>query len=183
MCKVSKHARIFEPKTTLWVVCVFSTIYRSWASLHITNSEKSQLSQKRVFGPVTSLTPPHNTHPHAHTPIPEFSGWISPSKNSVENVFLNRSHRSHHHKTPPNTSTHTHTRYHTAVSHNSADAGSAFITAAAPRRKSARRIPSSARQQRVSYDGGSARYRCHLANNGYACCSLGGSRLSATPRT
>ena len=77
---------------------------------------------------------------------------------------------------------HTHTMYHTAVSYNSADAALA-ITAVASRRKPAWRTPSSARQQRVSYDSSSARYRCHFANNGYACCSFGGSRLSATPRT
>ena len=53
----------------------------------------------------------------------------------------------------------------------------AAFTAAAARRKSAWRIPSSARQQRVSYDGSSARHRCHFASNGYACCSFGGSRL------
>ena len=63
-----------------------------------------------------------------------------------------------------------------------ADAGVA-ITAAACRSKSAWRIPSSACQQRLSHDGSSARYRSHAANNGCACCSFGGSRLSATPRT
>ena len=77
---------------------------------------------------------------------------------------------------------HTHTRYHTVVSHNSGDAALA-ITAVASRRKSAWRTPSSARKQRVSHDGSSARYRCHFDNNGYACCSFGGFRLSATPRT
>ena len=57
------------------------------------------------------------------------------------------------------------------------------ITAVASRSKSASRIPSSARQQRVSHEGSSARYRSHAAKNGCACCSFGGSRLSATPRT
>ena len=85
-----------------------------------------------------------------------------------------------------------HPRGHTAthpyqVPHSSiiqgADAGLA-ITAVASRSKSAWRIPSSARQQRVSHDGRSARYRSHAANNdGCACCNFGGSRLSATPRT
>ena len=105
--------------------------------------------------------------------------WICQPKNSVEKVFhlfLNPSHRSSHHKT------HTHTRYHTAVSYNSADAALA-ITAVASRRKSAWCTPSSARQQRVLHDSSSARCRRHFANNGYACCSFGGSRLSATPRT
>ena len=63
-----------------------------------------------------------------------------------------------------------------------ADAGVA-ITAVASRSKSAWRIPSSAHQQRVSHDGSSAPYRFHAANNGCACCSFGGSRLGATPRT
>ena len=63
---------------------------------------------------------------------------------------------------------HTHARYHTAVSYTSADAALA-ITTVASRRKSAWRTPSSARQQRVSHDSSSARYRCHFANNGYAC--------------
>ena len=40
---------------------------------------------------------------------------------------------------------------------NSADAGLAAVTAASSRRKSAWRFPSSAHQQRVSYDGSSAR--------------------------
>ena len=92
--------------------------------------------------------------------------------------FFNPSHRSSHHKTH----THTHTRYHKAVSYNSANAALA-ITAAASRRKSACRTPSSARQQRVSRDSSSARYRCNFANKGYACCSFGGSRLNATPGT
>ena len=42
---------------------------------------------------------------------------------------------------------------------------------------------SSARQQRASHDDSSARYRCLFADNGYACCSFGGSRMSATPQT
>ena len=77
---------------------------------------------------------------------------------------------------------HTHTKYHTAVSYNSADAA-LTITAVASRRKSAWRTPRSARQQRVSHDSSSSCYRCQFANNGYACCSFSGSRLSATPRT
>ena len=99
------------------------------------------------------------------------------SKKSVENVFLNPSRCSSHHEI-----FHTHTKYQKAVSYNSADAGVTAVTAVASRRKSARRIPSSARQQRVSHDGSSVRYQCHIANNGYACCSSGGFRLSATPR-
>ena len=87
----------------------------------------------------------------------------------------------------PNTHPHGHTATHPyQVPHCSiiqgADAGVA-ITAVASRSKSAWRIPCSARQQRVSHDGSSARYRSHAANNGCACCSFGGSRLSATPRT
>ena len=88
--------------------------------------------------------------------------------------FLNPSHRSSHHKT------HTHTRYHTSVSYNIADAASA-VTAFASRGKSAWRTPRSAGQQRVSHDGSSVRYGCHFTNNGYACCSSGGFRLSPTP--
>ena len=63
-----------------------------------------------------------------------------------------------------------------------ADAGLA-IPAVASRSKTAWRIPSFARQQRVSHDGSTARSRSHAANNGCGCCSFGGSRLSATPRT
>ena len=114
--------------------------------------------------------------------------WILQSKNSVEkvsHVFLNRSHRSS--IPPPNKHPHGHTATHPyQVPHCSiiqgADAGVA-IPAVASRRKSAWRIPSSARQQRVSHDGSSAWSRSHAANNGCACCSFGGSRLSATPRT
>ena len=77
---------------------------------------------------------------------------------------------------------HTNNRYHMAVSYNSADAALAF-TAVDSRRKSARCTPSSVRQQDVSHDSSSARYRCHFPNNGYACCSFSASRLSATPQT
>ena len=133
----------------------------------------------------------------------EFSDWGIQSKNSTFSTgsvsrktqskkcftcFFNSSHRSSHHKTHTHTPTrpyqvpHTHTRYHTAVSYNSADAALA-ITAVPSHRKSAWCTPSSDRQQRVSHDSSSARYRCHFADNGYACCSFGGSRLSATPRT
>ena len=88
---------------------------------------------------------------------------------------------------PPNTHPHGHTATHPyQLPHCSiiqgADASLA-ITAVASRSKSAWRIPSSARQQGVLHDGSSARYRSHTANNGCACCSFGGSRLSATPRT
>ena len=48
---------------------------------------------------------------------------------------------------PQSTHPHTHTRYHTAVSYNSANTALA-VTAVASRRKSAWRIPSSARKQR-----------------------------------
>ena len=91
----------------------------------------------------------------------------SQSNKSVENVVLNPSHRSSHQKAHTYTPTYP---YHTPV-YNSADAGLAAITVAASRRKSPWRSPSSARQQRVLYDGSSARYRCHFANNGCACCS------------
>ena len=88
---------------------------------------------------------------------------------------------------PPNTHPHGHTATHPyQVPHCStiqgADAGLA-IPAVASRSKSAWRIPSFARQQHVSHDGSSARSRSHAANNGCGCCSFGGSRLSATPRT
>ena len=56
---------------------------------------------------------------------------------------------------------HIHTKYRTAVTYR-ADAGLAAITAAGSRRKSAWRIPSSARQQRVSYDHSGARHQCYL---------------------
>ena len=88
---------------------------------------------------------------------------------------------------PPNTRPHGHTATHPyQVPHcsiiQSADAGFA-IPPVASRSKSAWRIPSFARQQRVSHDGSSARSRFHAANNGCGCCSFGGSRLSKTPRT
>ena len=111
----------------------------------------------------------------------DFLDWICQSKTQPKKLytcFFNPSHRSSHHKTHP----HAHTpipgttqQYHTTAP--------LAITATASRRKSAWRTPSSTRQQRVSYDSSSARYRCHFANYGYACCSFGGSRLSATPRT
>ena len=122
-----------------------------------------------------------------------FFDWIRQSKNSVEkssHVFFNPSHPSSHHQTHPHAHTpthHTHTPTPGTTQHSinnnieGADAGMA-ITVVASRRKSAWRIPSSARQQRVSHDGSSARYRSHFANNGYACCSFDGSRLSETPR-
>ena len=125
----------------------------------------------------------------------EFSGWGIQTKNltfstgsasrktqweKLYTCFFNPSHCSSHHKA------HTHTpipgSYHTAVSYHSAGVGLA-ITAVASHRKSAWRIPSSARQQRASHDGSSVRYRCNFANNGYACYCFGGSRLSATPQT
>ena len=86
---------------------------------------------------------------------------------------------------PPNihphglTATHPYQASHCSIIQG-ADAGLA-IPAVAPRSKSAWRIPSFARQQRVSHDGSSTRSRSLAANNG--CCSFGGSRLSATPRT
>ena len=88
---------------------------------------------------------------------------------------------------PPNTHPHGHTATQPyQVPHcciiQGVDAGLA-IAAVASRRKSAWRISSSTRQQRVSHDGSSVRYRSHAANNGCACCSFGGSRLRATPRT
>ena len=90
------------------------------------------------------------------------------------------------HPTTKHTSTRPHGHTPTQVPHCSiiqgADAGLA-IPAVASRSKSAWRIPSFARQQRVSHDGSSARSRSLAANNGCACCSFGGFRLSATPRT
>ena len=99
--------------------------------------------------------------------------------------FFNRSHRSSHHQTHTHTATrpHTHTKYHTAVSYEALTLAWLSQLAVASRSKSAWRIPSFARQQRVSHDGSSARSRSHAANNGCGCCSFGGSRLSATPRT
>ena len=118
--------------------------------------------------------------------IPTGGSSRKPQSKKFYMCFLNRSHRSFHHQTHIHTATrpHTITRYHTAVSYKAltADAGVA-ITAVASRSKAAWRIPSSARQQRVSHDGSSARYRSNAANNGCACCSFGGSRRSATPRT
>ena len=66
----------------------------------------------------------------------------SSRKSQSKTCFLNPSHRPSHHKKHP----HAHTpipdtKYHTAVSYNSADSGLAAITAAASRRKSAWRIP------------------------------------------
>ena len=82
----------------------------------------------------------------------------------------------------PNTHSHSHTATHPYQAPHCSiiqgtDAGVA-ITAVASRSKSAWRIPSFARQQRVSHDGSSARSQSHAANNGCGCCSFGGSRLS-----
>ena len=106
------------------------------------------------------------------------------SKNSVEkafHVFANRSHRSSHHQTHTHTATRECQAPHCSIIQG-ADAGVA-ITAVASGGKSVWRILSSARQQRVSHDGSSARYRFHAASIGCACCSFGSSRMSATPRT
>ena len=125
----------------------------------------------------------------------ENSDWRIQSKNSTFSssrktqskkfytCFFNRSHRSSHHQTHPHghTATHPYQVPHCSII-KGADAGLA-ITAVASRSKSAWRIPSSARQQRVSLVGSSPWYRSHAANNGRACCSYGGSRPSATPRT
>ena len=95
--------------------------------------------------------------------------------------FFNPSHRSSHHQAHTHTPIHPYQVPHTSIIQG-ADAGLSK-TAVAFRRTSAWRIPSSARHQRVSHDGINARHRSHFANSRYACCSLGGSRLSATPRT
>ena len=113
--------------------------------------------------------------------------WILQSKNSVEKVLHVFFQPIASPIPPPNTHPHGHTATHPyQVPHCSiiqgADAGLA-IPAVASRSKSGWRIPSSACQQRVSHDGSSARSRSHAANSGCACCSFGGSRLSATPRT
>ena len=125
---------------------------------HPCNLPPSRKTQTKMFYTSCSIIPPPNTHPHAHTP------------------------------TRPHTHTPTHPHAHTLTLGTTlhsivqgADAGLA-ITANGSRRKSAWRIPSSARPQRVSHDGSSARYRSHFANNGYACRGFGGSRLSATPQ-
>ena len=115
------------------------------------------------------------------------SNLILQSKNSVEKVLHVLFEPIASFIPPPNTHSHGHTATHPyQVPHCSiiqgADAGVA-VTAVASRSKSAWRIPSSARQQRVSHDGSSAWYRSYAANNGCACYSFGGSRLSATPRT
>ena len=119
----------------------------------------------------------------------ENSDWRIQSKNSVEKVSHVFFELIASPIPPPNTHPHGHTATHPCqVPHCSiiqgADAGLA-IPAVASRSKSAWHIPSSARRQRVSHDGSSARSRSHAANNGCACssCSFGGSRLSATPRT
>ena len=126
----------------------------------------------------------------------ENSDWRIQSKNSTFSTgsssrnsqlkkfytcFLNRSNRPSHHQTHTHTATRPYQVPHCSIIQG-ANAGLA-IPAVAARSKSAWRIPSSARQQRVSHDGSSARSRSHAANNGCACCSFCGSRLTATPRT
>ena len=117
----------------------------------------------------------------------DFFDWILQSKNSVEKALHVFFEPIASLIPPPNTHPHGHTAKHPyQVPHCSiiqgADAGLA-IPAVASRSKSAWRIPSFARQQRVLHDGSSARSRSHAANNGCGCCSFSGSRLSATPRT
>ena len=116
----------------------------------------------------------------------DFFDWICQSKNSVEknlHIFF----ESIASLIPPqNTHPHAHTPIPgtTQQYHTTAPTLPWLSLPLLSRRKSAWRTPSSsARQQRVSHDSSSARYRCHFANNGYACCGFGGSRLSATPRT
>ena len=116
-----------------------------------------------------------------------FFDWILQSKNSVEKVLHVFFEPIASLIPPPNTHPHGHTATHPyQVPHRSiiqgADAGLA-IPAVASRSKSTWRIPSFARQQRLSHDGSSARSRSHTANKGCGCCSFGGSRLRATPRT
>ena len=112
--------------------------------------------------------------------------WRIQSKSFVEKVL----HVFFEPIASPIPSSNTHLHGHTAihpyqVPHCSiiqgADAGLA-IPAVASRSKTAWRIPSLARQQRVSDNGSSTRSRSHAANNCCGCCSFGGSRLSATPR-
>ena len=122
----------------------------------------------------------------------ENSDWPIQSKNStfptgsssrktqskkLYKCFLNRSHGSSHHRTHTHTATHPYQVPNCSIIQD-ADAGLA-ITAVASRSKSATRIPSFARQQRASHDGSNALSRSLAVNNGFACCSFGGSRLSA----
>ena len=107
--------------------------------------------------------------------------WILQSKNSVEKVLHVIFEPIASLVPPPNTHPHAYQVPHCSIIQG-ADAGVA-IPAVASRSKSAWRIPSFSRQQRVSHDGSSARSRSHAANNGCGYCSFGGSRLSATPPT
>ena len=115
----------------------------------------------------------------------DFFDWILQSKNSVEKLLHMYFKMIASPIPPPNTHGHTATHPH-QVPHcsiiQSADSILA-IPAVDFRSKSAWRIPSSARQQRVSHDGSSARSRSYAANNGCACCSFGGFQLRETPRT
>ena len=116
----------------------------------------------------------------------EFSDWGIQSKNSTFSTgsvsrktrskkfftcFFNPSHRSSHDKTHTHMPTHPYQVPHSSIIQQRRRC--LGITAVASRRKSAWRTPSSARQPHVSHDSSSARYRCHFANNGYACCALG----------
>ena len=92
----------------------------------------------------------------------DFFDWILQSKNSVEKVLHVFFEPIASCIPPPHIQPHRHTATHPyQIPHCSiiqgADAGVA-ITAVASRSKSAWRIPSSARQQRVPHDGSSARY-------------------------
>ena len=142
-------------------------------------------SRKRAFS--TQLFSTENSGWRIQSKNSTFStGSSSQSENSVEKVLHVFFEPIASPIPPPNTHPHGHTATHPyQVPYcriiQGADAGLAISTVAS-RSKSAWRIPSSAHQQRVTHDGSSARSRSHAANNGCACCSLIGSRLSATSR-
>ena len=118
----------------------------------------------------------------------EFSGGSvsrkTPSK-MFSPIFFNQSHCSSHHKTHTHTPTHTYQVEHSSIIQQRWRCLGCHCFCFSPQVsvEHSKLTPSSARQQRVSHDSSSARYRCHFANNGYAHCSIGGSRLIATPRT
>ena len=98
------------------------------------------------------------------------------SRKSFTRVFLTDRIAHPTTKTHTHTATrpHTHTRYHTAVSYTALTlAWLSLLLLLAASQRGAFLVPLAS----------SARSRSHAANKGCACCSFGGSRLSATPRT
>ena len=108
---------------------------------------ENELCRKRAMSTRFFSTELSGSHIQSQK-VAESTGCFS--RTAQRKTFMNPWHRSSHHENT-RTPTHTHTRYHTAVPYNDAEAGLAVVTAAAAsRRESAWHVPRPARHQRVS---------------------------------